>query len=65
MVERRPDPILAGKDTTARKHMGKEFPWRSPEGSVTLVIEVEKAEGEVRLTPIHPHALALITTAHR
>jgi PPOX class probable F420-dependent enzyme len=44
VVERRPDPTLAGKDTTARKYTGKEFPWRNPEGSVTLVIEVEKAK---------------------
>ena len=38
------DPIFAVKDTTARKYTGKEFPWRSPEGSVTLVIEVERAK---------------------
>jgi len=44
VVERRPDPTLAGKDATARKYTGKEFPWRNPEGSVTLVIEVEKAK---------------------
>jgi PPOX class probable F420-dependent enzyme len=44
VVERRPDPTLAVKDVTARKYTGKAFPWRSPEGSVTLVIEVEKAK---------------------
>ena len=44
VVERRPDTTLAGKDATARKYTGKEFPWRNPEGSVTLVIEVEKAK---------------------
>lgn len=44
VVERRPDPGLVVKDVTARKYTGKPFPWRSPEGSVTLVIEVEKAK---------------------
>jgi PPOX class probable F420-dependent enzyme len=44
VVERRPDPNLAVKDVTARKYTGRPFPWRSPEGSVTLVIEVEKAK---------------------
>jgi PPOX class probable F420-dependent enzyme len=42
VVEHRPDPTLALKDQTARKYTGKEFPWRNPEGSVALVIEVEK-----------------------
>ena len=44
VVERRPDPNLAVKDVTARKYTGQAFPWRSPEGSVTLVIEVERAK---------------------
>ena len=44
VVERRPDPTFATKDVTARKYTGKDFPWRNPEGSVTLVIEVEKAK---------------------
>ena len=33
----------ATKDVTARKYTGKEFPWRNP-GSVTLVIEVDRAK---------------------
>ncbi|MCI0546215.1 MAG: PPOX class F420-dependent oxidoreductase [Candidatus Rokubacteria bacterium] len=44
VVEWRPDPKLAAKDATSRKYTGKEFPWRNPEGSVTLVIEVDKAK---------------------
>lgn len=44
VVERRPDPSFTTKDATARKYTGKEFPWRNPEGSVTLVIEVDRAK---------------------
>jgi PPOX class probable F420-dependent enzyme len=44
VVEFRPDRSLALKDVTARKYTGKEFPWRSPEGKVTLVIEVDRAK---------------------
>jgi hypothetical protein len=44
VVERRSDANFVVKDTTARKYTGKEFPWRNPEGQVTLVIEVERAK---------------------
>jgi len=44
VVEFRPDPSLAMKDVTSRKYTSKEFPWRSPEGKVTLVIEVDRAK---------------------
>ena len=44
VVERRPDPAFATKDITSRKYTGKPFPWRNPEGSVTLVIEVDRAK---------------------
>src|SRR5262245_31693388 len=44
VVERRPDPSFTVKDTTARKYTGKEFPWRNPEGQVTLVIEIDRAK---------------------
>ena len=44
VVERRPDPTFATKDVTAHKYTGKPFPWRNPEGSVTLVIEVDRAK---------------------
>ena len=44
VVEWRPDPSLATKDATAHKYTGKPFPWRNPAGSVTLVIEVERAK---------------------
>jgi len=43
IVERRPDPDLAIMDPVSRKYTGKPFPFRSPEGRVALVIEVEKA----------------------
>jgi PPOX class probable F420-dependent enzyme len=44
VVEFRPDPSLAVKDVTSRKYTSKEFPWRGPEGKVTLVIEVDRAK---------------------
>jgi len=43
IVERRPDPDLAIMDPVSRKYTGKPFPFRSPEGRVALVIEVDKA----------------------
>ena len=43
VVERRPDPGLAIMDPISRKYTGKPFPFRSPEGRVALVLEVEKA----------------------
>ena len=43
VVERRPDPDLAIMDPVSRKYTGKPFPFRSPEGRVALVIEVDKA----------------------
>jgi PPOX class probable F420-dependent enzyme len=44
VVERRLDTSFMLKDVTARKYTGKEFPWRNPEGQVTLVIEVDRAK---------------------
>lgn len=44
VVERRADPTFATKDITAHKYTGKPFPWRNPDGSVTLVIEVDRAK---------------------
>jgi PPOX class probable F420-dependent enzyme len=41
VVERRPDPGLAIMDPISRKYTGKPFPFRSPEGRVALVLEVE------------------------
>jgi PPOX class probable F420-dependent enzyme len=43
VVERRPDPELRGIDAASRKYTGKPFPFRSPEGRVALVIEIDKA----------------------
>ena len=43
VVERRPDPDLQIMDPVSRKYTGKPFPFRTPEGRVALVIEVEKA----------------------
>jgi len=43
MVERRPDDDCEQIDSISRKYTGKPFPFRSPEGRVALVIEVEKA----------------------
>ena len=44
VVERRGDASFEVKDITARKYTGKDFPWRNPEGQVTLVIEVDRAK---------------------
>lgn len=43
VVERRPDPDLKVMDPISHKYTGKPFPFRSPEGRVALVVEVEKA----------------------
>jgi PPOX class probable F420-dependent enzyme len=43
VVERRPDPALEIMDPISRKYTGKPFPFRSPEGRVALVLEVDKA----------------------
>lgn len=43
VVERRPDSDFKTMDQVSHKYTGKPFPFRNPEGRVTLVIEVEKA----------------------
>lgn len=43
VVERRADGDLKYVDPISHKYTGKPFPFRSPEGRVVLVIEVEKA----------------------
>jgi PPOX class probable F420-dependent enzyme len=43
VVERRPDSDLKTMDPTSYKYTGKPFPFRSPEGRVALIIDVEKA----------------------
>ncbi|MFZ0773357.1 MAG: PPOX class F420-dependent oxidoreductase [Candidatus Sulfotelmatobacter sp.] len=42
IVERRPDPQLTIMDPISHKYTGKPFPFRSPEGRVALIVEVEK-----------------------
>ena len=42
VVERRPDSDFKMMDPISHKYTGKPFPFRSPEGRVALVIEVEK-----------------------
>jgi PPOX class probable F420-dependent enzyme len=42
VVDRRPDPDLKTMDPISHKYTGNPFPFRSPEGRVALVIEVEK-----------------------
>ena len=42
VIERRPDPELKVMDAISHKYIGKAFPMRSHEGSVALIIEVEK-----------------------
>jgi PPOX class probable F420-dependent enzyme len=43
VVERRPDGDFKYMDAISHKYTGKPFPFRSPEGRVALVIEIEKA----------------------
>jgi PPOX class probable F420-dependent enzyme len=43
VVERRPHSDLKIMDPISKKYTGKRFPFRSPEGRVALLIEVEKA----------------------
>jgi len=43
LVERRPDGDFKYMDAISLKYAGKPFPFRSPEGRVALVIEIEKA----------------------
>ena len=42
VVERRPDSDFKTMDQVSHKYTGKQFPFRNPEGRVTLVIAVEK-----------------------
>lgn len=42
IVERRPDGDFRYMDAVSQKYIGKPFPFRSPEGRVALVIEIEK-----------------------
>src|SRR4051812_8566847 len=43
VVERRPDPDLKVMDPISHKYTGKPFPFRSSEGRVAMMIEIEKA----------------------
>jgi PPOX class probable F420-dependent enzyme len=43
VVERRPDSDFKMMDAISHKYTGKPFPFRSPEGRVALIIEVDKA----------------------
>jgi len=44
VMERRPDAALKGMDAISRKYTSANFPFRSPEGRVVLVIEVTRAK---------------------
>jgi len=44
VVERRPDRDFRYVDAIAKKYTGKPFPFRNPEGRLTLVIEFDKAK---------------------
>jgi len=43
VVERRPDNDFRYLDAISQKYISKPFPFRSPEGRVALVIEIDKA----------------------
>lgn len=47
VVERRRTGCLDLMDRLARRYTGQPFPWRNPEGRVTLVIEVDRARYQV------------------
>ena len=42
VIERRPDSDFKTMDAISHKYTGKPFPFRSPEGRIALIIEVEK-----------------------
>ncbi len=42
VAERRPDSDFKQMDSISDKYTGKPFPFRSPEGRVALIIEVER-----------------------
>lgn len=42
VVERRPDSDFKTMDAVSHKYTGEPFPYRTPEGRVTLMIEPEK-----------------------
>jgi hypothetical protein len=42
VIERRSDSDFTMMDAISHKYTGKPFPFRSPEGRVALIIEVEK-----------------------
>jgi len=44
VVERRPDADFRIMDRISHKYTGKPFPWRNPESSVTLVVEIDRAK---------------------
>ena len=44
VVERRPDNDFQYLDAISHKYIGKPFPFRTPEGRVALVIEIDKAK---------------------
>ena len=43
VIERRPDPELKIMDPISLKYTGKPFPFRTAEGRIALIVEVEKA----------------------
>ena len=43
VVEHRPDRDFKDMDRISHKYTGKPFPFRNPQGRVTLVIEIDKA----------------------
>src|SRR5215475_9119609 len=43
VIEHRSDHDLKAADLVSLKYTGKPFPWRSPEGRVALIIEIDKA----------------------
>ena len=42
VIERRPDSDFKMMDAISHKYTGKPFPFRSPEGRVALIIEIDK-----------------------
>jgi PPOX class probable F420-dependent enzyme len=43
VVERRPDGDFRGMDAISHKYTSAPFPFRSPEGRVVLVVEIDRA----------------------
>jgi PPOX class probable F420-dependent enzyme len=68
VIEGRPDSDFKLMDPISHKYTGKAFPFRSPEGRVALVIEIDKARCTHALRrdfAVHPGSVQHLSDADR